>query len=245
MRVRRVTQAVSILLLVSMVTELTCVRFSPLRCQVFGLPFDLRLLAVLIPMLVMGIVLASFRYGRVFCSWWCPMHIFLEGIGWTGRQKQPGRGAVTWAGTVLLSALITLAVITCFVPWSMQLSAVREHGWSSTLLMVDTGLFLVFFILFGFVRQRFSLYACPYGLIMRLFKTDTTRVTFYDADAGRCIDCGACDRACPFELDVRQESTGDLCTNCGLCIKTCNGVLGPDKGVISMRQEAEGASASS
>lgn len=239
MRVRRVSQAVSVLLLVSMLTELTCIRYSPLRCRVFGMPFDLRLLAVLIPLLIIAIVVLSFRYGRVFCSWWCPMHIHLEGLRWAGRQKKPARGFLTWTGTVLISVLIALAAVTCFVPGSAQASSIGEHGWSSTVLMVDGGLFLVLFILFGFIRQRFSLHACPYGLIMRLFKTDITRVTFYDADAGRCIDCGACDRTCPFELDVRKESTGDLCTNCGRCIKACNGVLGEDRGVISMRREGE------
>ena len=53
--------------------------------------------------------------------------------------------------------------------------------------------------------------------------------------AGRCVACRACDRVCPYELDVRKESEGDLCTNCGLCITACHRVLGEGRGVLSLR----------
>jgi polyferredoxin len=68
-----------------------------------------------------------------------------------------------------------------------------------------------------------------------------------DEATGACIDCGACARVCPMEIDIRDGSFQIECTRCGSCIDACDqvlarlkparpGILGFDLGGFSLRR---------
>lgn len=233
---RRLFQHVCIVILVSMFFGWTGMRFMPFRCWLLGFDFDIRALAVALPLIVVGIVVLTFRYGRVFCSWFCPTHLFLEGTRWVSERAKGWSTLAVWLFAVASSAFVTHALVTCFVPFSEQIAQFRAGGVASRLFLVEAGLFLWFVVHFGLLRWRFCVHACPYGLPMRLFKTDDTPIMTFDAASGRCVNCLACDGVCPYELNVRKECDGDVCTNCGLCATACDGELGKGRGVLNMRK---------
>lgn len=50
------------------------------------------------------------------------------------------------------------------------------------------------------------------------------RPTFSDAHLGDCTDCGACVRACPIGLDIRNGRT-DACIECSACMDACDATM--------------------
>lgn len=69
------------------------------------------------------------------------------------------------------------------------------------------------------VPRPFCRYLCPLGALYGLFN----RFSFYrmGVDEGRCVGCGACDRACPMEVEVRANPNSPECIRCGACRKAC------------------------
>lgn len=76
------------------------------------------------------------------------------------------------------------------------------------------------FVLAMFIFSRpFCRSACPLGAVFGLctpFSPLKMKV-----DHGTCVNCGACDRVCPMELDVRKEAGSAECIFCNNCVKRC------------------------
>jgi polyferredoxin len=53
-----------------------------------------------------------------------------------------------------------------------------------------------------------------------------TLQVFFQNDAGNCIHCEKCVRACPMGIDIRTGSHQLECTHCAECIDACSQVLG-------------------
>jgi polyferredoxin len=71
------------------------------------------------------------------------------------------------------------------------------------------------------VRDVWCRYLCPYGALLGLLgRLAPLKVT---RDAGACIDCGKCTRACPARLPVHALSrvVSAECTSCQDCIAVC------------------------
>jgi ferredoxin len=81
------------------------------------------------------------------------------------------------------------------------------------------GILIGFLLLMLMVSRPFCRILCPlgaiYGLLTRL---SLARMTI-EKDA--CVDCGACNRVCPVDLDVPKEVSGAECIACGDCMKVC------------------------
>ena len=82
-----------------------------------------------------------------------------------------------------------------------------------------------FFVLVAFVvamvffRRPFCAWACPLGAFFAPFnKVSLFRLSI---DHDNCIKCGACDRACPAQLEVLKELDGLDCVRCFDCALVC------------------------
>ena len=78
---------------------------------------------------------------------------------------------------------------------------------------------LVILILCIVIFRPFCKYLCPLGALYGL----TNPVALYrmHADAGRCIGCGACARACPMQVDPSKTPNSPECIRCGTCTRCC------------------------
>ncbi|MRR13045.1 4Fe-4S dicluster domain-containing protein, partial [bacterium] len=67
----------------------------------------------------------------------------------------------------------------------------------------------------------FCKYACPMGGLLALL----SRLSVFKVrrDPETCIDCGACDRACPVNVDVASARTVSSaeCIGCAECVNAC------------------------
>jgi ferredoxin len=85
---------------------------------------------------------------------------------------------------------------------------------------------LLTFLDFAFLLQRFCTAICPCGYLQNMLADRHTLQVFFQNDAGRCIHCEKCVRACPKGIDIRNGSHQLECTHCAECIDACSEVLG-------------------
>jgi polyferredoxin len=179
------------------------------------------------------IVYLTIRFGRFFCAFLCPVHLYLE-----HRHRQKGhwwRKILPWVAPVLAAESVISFVLSYRQQWGMY----TEHAFPQPILIahvitlgVMIGVFLVY-------EERFCQSACPYAVLQNVCRSEDTVVTVFDRGAARCVDCSACDRVCPMKLDVREQSTEFSCTNCTLCIEACSVILGEGREVMTQVREHE------
>ncbi|MBR4743981.1 MAG: 4Fe-4S binding protein [Oscillospiraceae bacterium] len=70
-----------------------------------------------------------------------------------------------------------------------------------------------------FIYRPFCKYICPLGAFYSLFQRIS--VIRMKVDASSCVDCGACGKACPMNVDPHRTPNSAECIRCGECLKTC------------------------
>jgi cytochrome c oxidase accessory protein FixG len=189
--------------------------------------FYLFLLAVLI--FVFGFLFVTMLFGRVWCGWFCPQTTLGDLAEWLDRVLRPLPGAVSFLlrqlSYLLLSLVVAANLIWYFLPpgefftrlWAGSLGPVAGISLAVTFLLVYLDLALV--------RRTFCRTVCPYGRIQLLTMDRSTLTLEFDpALKDVCLRCGACVRACPTGIDIRDGLQIE-CINCGRCLDACRGVM--------------------
>lgn len=81
------------------------------------------------------------------------------------------------------------------------------------------GVLAVILLASVFLTRPFCKYLCPLGAFYGLFH----RFSFYQMhlDHHTCIDCQACEKACPMQVPVRENINSRECIRCGKCKAVC------------------------
>ena len=89
-------------------------------------------------------------------------------------------------------------------------------GWLYTHKLIILAVTLVASV---FIFRPFCKYICPLGGLYSLFNP----IAFYKIrlDKSKCIDCGACERTCRMQVQVRKQPNSPECIRCGDCRKVC------------------------
>nr|WP_245522620.1 4Fe-4S binding protein [Thermanaerovibrio velox] len=192
--------------------------------------------------LILGLVVAfmTISLGRVFCGWICPLGAIGEAAGVLGKRigvSRVPRWLESWGRYLKIVILVVVLVFT----WSFGTLVMRPYdpwvswahlsgGWREV-SSSPVGFMVLFLFVMGaamFVSRFFCRYLCPLGgALWLLQRVSLTRVV---RNADTCVNCGACDRACPMGIVVSKShtvSSGD-CISCGECVESCpvRGTLG-------------------
>ncbi|HEX6899249.1 MAG TPA: 4Fe-4S dicluster domain-containing protein [Thermoanaerobaculia bacterium] len=208
-------------------------------------------LALMFGMWLIGTL--SLVFGRVYCAYACPQTVFTElahdfddlGRRLARRFDPKVRPRVVRAVSLALTALLSVAATVFFMAWFAPLPEVV-----SRLLHLDFGLWvglvgavttLIVFLDLAIVREGFCRTACPYGLLQGVIEDGRSLHVRFD-EAGGCIHCEACVKACPMGIDIRDGSFQIECTRCGSCIDACDTILARLKRPGLLRFEMPGFS---
>ncbi|MCE5203757.1 MAG: 4Fe-4S binding protein [Actinomycetia bacterium] len=193
----------------------------------------LKKVAVASVILLVATVAMALLARRSFCGRVCPLGFLQELMGGLGHRVLRGRRTMP-AALDRPARLLKYAVLAGFIglAWATADLAIRPYdpwvAWqhlTSADLITDfaPGLAVLGVALAGsFVYDRFFCkYLCPMGAFLGLFsKASLFRVTRTTAN---CIDCRACDKACPMNVTVSavQKVDSPECISCGECVTAC------------------------
>lgn len=161
--------------------------------------------------LMVAAFLAALLFGPAFCGWVCPFGSFQELIGKLGRKvtgKRFNRILPAGADRVLryLRYLVLGWVLyVTFVSGKLIFADYDPYYalfnfWSGEVALSALVILGVVVILSLFVERPFCKYACPYGALLGIF--NLFRIFGIKRKSATCIDCKACDRACPMNITV-------------------------------------------
>lgn len=225
-----------------LVFPMRLIGFNRFDGQLFVLGWTLPLQKVYLPLLLflfvfIVLMVLSIQHGRIFCSWFCPMHYYLEHTNNAAPRK--GRRLLL---ALLFATLGTEIILSFFLSipdqWHLLWNSERAHLLGGAMAAIWIGLF----ILFGVYREGFCQQACPYALVQLLLQSDHTRLMRFQDPDRRCIHCNRCDQSCPQNLKARFECSQRHCTNCYRCAEACHCVLGEGKGLFELNKASETSS---
>jgi cytochrome c oxidase accessory protein FixG len=165
-----------------------------------------------------GFLLVTLLLGRVWCGWACPQTVLSDV---TSARSPAARVAVS----AVISAVVAASIVWWFVsPYDFfrrlaagTLGPVAAGSWAA--------LFAVLFLDLTLLRARFCATACPYAKLQGVLFDRSTLVVAYDSRrAADCVDCGACVRACPTGIDIRDGLQAE-CIACAQCIDACQPIM--------------------
>lgn len=192
---------------------------APIVIVVIGLGWKYPLLGFAVPAVMLaGVVGALFR-GRYVCGNLCPRGGFFDRIVAPLSRKKP---IPNWLRSTALRWTILAALMGFMVFRILQNPGDIRH-WGRVFWLVcviTTAAGVVFGVL---IHPRVWCAVCPSGTVQNALGGGKGRLSI---DAGLCVECGKCERVCPFALLIRQDrDRGALqsrdCLKCGECITAC------------------------
>ncbi|GHV45709.1 hypothetical protein FACS1894204_05580 [Synergistales bacterium] len=177
----------------------------------------------------------AFTVGNFFCGWCCPLGTFQDAFGKVGslfikeKIKIPPSVQRYAQYSKYLLALVLLILIVAGIIGAEEAKSLPVNAYQSLLaifdrnpLMMSAIGFLVFILLLSFfVNRPFCNYLCVNSVGYAL--SSWTRSFTIKRKAAACINCKACDRSCPMNIQV--SIAGELrnlqCINCFRCIAKC------------------------
>lgn len=195
-------------------------------------PQDLHIFVVGTLIILVGIVLFTAIFGRVWCGWTCPQTIFMELVfrrieylieGDWMQQKKLNNGPNTdiraWKKLLkhTIFLLISFFISNIFLAYiigadelfKIITDPIDNHIGGLISLMVFT---LVFYGVFAFVREIVCTTICPYGRLQGVLLDEQSLTVAYNEKRGE-----------PRGKQRKGEINKDMgdCVDCNLCVHVC------------------------
>jgi polyferredoxin len=185
--------------------------------------------------ILLGVVLViAVLFRRSFCGYICPLGALQELFGKIGKALWPRKRPVVPTVIDRPARFLKYAVLAVFAVWSWQAATlvIRPYdpwvAWmhltsAEVIAEFSIGLAILAISLVGSIvyERFFCKYLCPMGGFLGAI----SRFSLFKVrrNESSCIDCGACDKACPVNIKVSEVAAVDSpeCINCNECVNVC------------------------
>lgn len=223
--------------------------------QVF-MPQDTYILALIMAVTVVGFVLFTVAFGRLWCGWACPQTLFLEHVfrrieylfdgDYRKGTPKPSTGfkkLAKHATFIITSIFFTNAFLNWFTGPERLYEIVTGSitaNWAGFLIMLGISTF--YYWIYAYFREQVCTMVCPYGRMQGVLIDSKTITVAYDYKRGEprgpkakgdCISCNRCVSVCPTGIDIKNGSQLE-CVNCTACIDECNQVMASIKRPLNL-----------
>src|SRR5690606_24625877 len=204
------------------------------KFSIFGnifFPQDLHIFVFGMLIIMVGIVLFTAIFGRVWCGWTCPQTIFMELIfrrieyliegDWTQQKKLnegPNTDARAWKKLLKHSVFLLISVFISNIVLSYIIGVDALYQLITEPLDAHLGGFiamtvftLVFYGVFAHVREIVCTTICPYGRLQGVLLDDQSLTVAYNEQRGEPRG----------KLSKKDEAAKGDCVDCGLCVHVC------------------------
>jgi polyferredoxin len=173
--------------------------------------------------------------GRFFCGWGCPVG-YVSRLGEeVDREKERRRRVVQH----LLGAGFVGTFVGAVMLWWVDPRVLVDGSWTARGVVLGVFMALSFggFLHAFLWRFLFCLRVCPIGLYYRYVTSKAPVGIQFVEVPDPCIQCGACEKVCPVNLDPKRlgdgiakegETAGAAgrygdaeCLRCGDCVEAC------------------------
>ncbi|MFM6976713.1 MAG: cytochrome c oxidase accessory protein CcoG [Sphingobacteriaceae bacterium] len=194
-------------------------------------PQDFYLFVLALLTFMVGVVLFTVVFGRIFCGWVCPQTIFLEMVfrkienfieGDYIKQRKLDEGPLTGEkifkkGTkhlifISISFIISNTFLAYIIGTTTLLKIISDPVGEHLVGFVAICLFTtVFYLVFSKMRELVCILACPYGRLQGVLLDNQSIIVAYDYERGE-----------PRGKHIKngKANTGD-CIDCNICVQVC------------------------
>lgn len=179
--------------------------------------------------IVVGIVLFTVIFGRLFCGWVCPQTIFMEMVfrrieylidgnanqqrklaemPWTGQKifKRLLKHGIFWSLSFLIGNTLLAYIIGKDELFDIITSPVAEHMTGFIIMVLFSS---IFYFIYASFREQVCTLVCPYGRLQSVLLDDKSIVVAYDFVRGE-----------PRGNPKKAQGLGD-CIDCHQCVDVC------------------------
>lgn len=183
--------------------------------------------------ILMGIFLVvTLLFGRVFCSYFCPLGAIQEWLRALGRKMGIKKDVelpekidrvLRYSKYVILAAIVYFSYVAGDLVFRAYdpFNALMHLGEEFDEKVVGYSILTVLLIASVFSKNWWCRYFCPLGATLAIIKKISPFKISRNADS--CVSCGTCSRVCPANLPVEKEKETKSadCISCLDCVRDC------------------------
>ena len=177
-------------------------------------------------------ILVTFIFGRVFCSYFCPLGSIQEWIRALGRKLGIKKDVELPKSIDQYARYLKYLVLVLVVYFSYALGDLFFRNYDPYNALMHFGnewdekivaylILLLIFVSALFSKSWWCRYLCPLGAFLGIIK----KISPFKIkrDKNTCVSCGECDRVCPANLDIMNSDSVNSpdCTSCLSCVNDC------------------------
>lgn len=169
---------------------------------------------------LIGLLLITLLFGRIYCSTLCPLGLFQELLMILFRRKTTVQKNYPYkyflAALVFGLLLGGTAVLVRFTdPYTLFGSAITGTVWPGIII-------LLLIAVLAFLKGRFFCSnICPVGVVLGIISKHAVNKIYIEKD--KCVSCGLCAKKCPVgSIDFKNKNVdNETCVKCLKCLGGC------------------------